>query len=125
MLEKLAPRERQIVDLLYARGESTVVEICEALPDPLTDSAVRAMLIRLLSKGFVRRRSTERGYAYAPALAEADAKRSALRQLVATFFGNSPARAASALLGMTDKLSRDELEELQKMIAQAAKDRPK
>lgn len=125
MLEKLAPRERQIVDLLYARGESTVAEVCEVLPDPLTDSAVRAMLIRLLSKGFVRRRSTERGYAYAPALAEADVKRSVLRQLVGTFFGNSPARAASALLGMTDKLTRDELEELQQMIAQAMKDTPK
>lgn len=125
MLEKLAPRERQIVDLLYAHGEATVGQICEALPDPLTDSAVRAMLIRLLSKGFVRRRRTKQGYAYTPTVAEAEAKKSALSRVVETFFSNSPARAASALLGMTDKMSRDELEELHEIVARAMKDVPK
>ena len=47
MLDKLPPRERQIVDLLYARGSSTVAEICDALPVTLSASAVRAMLARL------------------------------------------------------------------------------
>ena len=61
MLEKLPPRERQIVDLLYAQGSRTVAEVCDALPDPLSASAVRAMLTRLEAKGYVRRSPSERG----------------------------------------------------------------
>jgi predicted transcriptional regulator len=47
MLSKLPPRERQIVDILYERGPVLVADICEALPDQLSGSAVRAMLKRL------------------------------------------------------------------------------
>ena len=53
MLSKLPPRERQIVDILYERGALAVADICEALPDALSGSAVRAMLKRLEDKGFV------------------------------------------------------------------------
>ena len=55
MLSKLPPRERQIVDILYERGSLPVVEICDALPDQLSGSAVRAMLKRLEDKGYVTR----------------------------------------------------------------------
>ena len=44
MLDRLAPRERQIVDLLYARGPSTVAEVGDALPDSLSASAIRARI---------------------------------------------------------------------------------
>ena len=121
MLDKLAPRERQIVDILYVQGEASVGEICESLPDPLSASAVRAMLSRLKAKGFVRRRQTERGFVYAPVVSEAKAKQSALGQVVRVFFGGSAAGAASALLGMSDELEEDELAELERLIAQARK----
>jgi predicted transcriptional regulator len=120
MLNKLAPRERQIVDLLYTLREATVTGVRDALPDALTDSAVRAMLIRLLAKGYVTRRSTAKGYFYAPAVAEAEATSSALKQVVKTFFDGSPARAASALLGMTDKLSDEEARELRALISRTS-----
>jgi len=125
MLEKLPPRERQIVDLLYARGGSTVSDVCDGLPVPLTASAVRAMLTRLEAKGFVRRTPSERGYVYEPAVPEAKAKQSALSQLVKTFFNGSPVGAASALLGMSGKLEDTELDELERMIAEARKGRAK
>lgn len=117
MLEKLPPRERQIVDLLYAAGPATVAEVCEALPVRLSDSAVRAMLTRLEAKGFVTRMQTDGGYRYAPAVPEAVAKESALRQLVRTFFRDSPVGAASALLGMSEKVSEAELDLLEQAIA--------
>lgn len=119
MLDSLPPRERQIVDLLYVRGEATVAEMCEALPDTLSASAVRAMLTRLTGKGFVRRRDSDRGNVYAPAVSEAKAKQSALGQVVRTFFGGSTAGAASALLGMSDTLEDAELDELERLIAAA------
>ena len=121
MLNSLPPRERQIVDILYLKGEATVADVCEALPDPLSASAVRAMLTRLSGKGFVRRRETDRGITYAPAVPESKAKQSALSQVVKVFFGGSAAGAASALLGMTDKLEDEDLDELERLIAEARK----
>jgi predicted transcriptional regulator len=121
MLDSLPPRERQIVNILYLKGEATVADVCGALPDPLSASAVRAMLTRLVGKGAVSRRETERGLLYAPALSEAKAKQSALGQVVKVFFGGSTAGAASALLGMSDKIDDAELDELERLIAEARK----
>ena len=121
MLSKLPPRERQIVDILYERGALPVAEICDALPDQLSGSAVRAMLKRLEDKGFVRRSESDRGFLYSPVLSENAAKKSALSDIVKTFFNGSPANAASALLGMSNKLDEDELDELEQMIARARK----
>ena len=119
MLSKLPPRERQIVDILYQQGPLAVADICDALPDQLSGSAVRAMLKRLEDKGYVQRSDSERGYLYSPTVADSVAKKSALSDIVKTFFNGSPASAASALLGMSDKLKDDELNELEQMIARA------
>jgi predicted transcriptional regulator len=119
MLSKLPPREREIVDILYQGGPMPVSDICDALPDQLSGSAVRAMLKRLEDKGFVQRTDSERGYLYSPSVSDTVAKKSALSEIVRVFFNGSPASAASALLGMSDKLQEDELSELEKMIARA------
>jgi len=123
MLNQLAPRERQIVDMLYARGVSTVGDLCEALPVELSASAVRAMLARLEAKGFVSRNASERGFIYAPSVSEAAARKSALSQVVSTFFNGSPASAATALLCMSTKLSENELADLEQLIANARKEK--
>jgi predicted transcriptional regulator len=121
MLSKLPPRERQIVDILYQQGPAAVSEICDALPDQLSGSAVRAMLKRLEDKGYVQRTDSERGYLYSPAVADSVAKKSALSEIVRVFFNDSPASAASALLGMSDRLQDNELDQLEQMIARARK----
>ena len=122
MIEKLPPRERQIVDALYALGEATAAEIRDRLESPPSYSAVRAMLARLEAKGWVRHREEEQRYVYAPVQAKAKVEQTALRQVVRTFFNNSPARAATALLGMSETLSRSELDALEQMIAKARKE---
>jgi predicted transcriptional regulator len=119
MLSKIPPRERQIVDILYERGPLAVSEVCDALPDQLSGSAVRAMLKRLEDKGYVRRAESDRGFLYSPVVSDTVAKKSALSEIVRVFFNGSPARAASALLGMSERLKEDELEELEEMIARA------
>jgi predicted transcriptional regulator len=119
MLSKLPPRERQIVDILYQRGSLSVSDICDALPDQLSGSAVRAMLKRLEDKGYVSRSDSDRGYVFSPVLSDTVAKKSALSDIVKTFFNGSPASAASALLGMSDRLDIDELDALEQMIARA------
>jgi predicted transcriptional regulator len=123
MLSKLPPRERQIVDILYERGDLPVADICDALPVQLSGSAVRAMLKRLEDKGFVRRSESDRGFLYSPVVSDSVAKKSALSEIVRVFFNGSPASAASALLGMSDKLQDDELSQLEQMIARARKEK--
>ena len=119
MLSKLPPRERQIVDILYERGPLIVAEISDALPDQLSGSAIRAMLKRLEDKGFVQRSDSERGFLYSPVVSENAAKKSALSEIVRVFFDGSPASAASALLGMSEKIQDAELDALEQMIAKA------
>lgn len=122
MIDKLPPRERQIVDLLYANGPATVAELCAALPDGLTASAMRTMLTRLESKGAVERESLDRGIVFKPKMIASAAKQSALRQVVRTFFAGSPVGAVSALIGMSKTLSDTELDELERVIAEARKE---
>jgi predicted transcriptional regulator len=119
MLSKLPPRERQIVDLLYERGAMAAAEIGDALPDRPSGGAVRTMLKRLEDKGYVTRTDSDRGFLYSPALADSVARKSALSEVVRVFFNGSPAGAATALLGMSDRLGTDELNELEAMIARA------
>src|SRR6185503_12295885 len=104
MLSQLPPRERQIVDLLYEQGALTVAELCEALPDRLSGSAVRAMLKRLMDKGIVRRETSESGFVFSPTLTGKQARHTVLGHIVRTFFNGSPVSAASALLGMANNL---------------------
>jgi predicted transcriptional regulator len=79
------------------------------------------MLKRLEDKGYVTRTESDRGFLYSPALSDTVAKKSALTDIVRVFFNGSPVSAASALLGMSDKLKEDELNELEQMIARARK----
>ena len=119
MLSKLPPRERQIVDLLYERGDMAVAEVCDALPDQPSGSAVRTMLKRLEDKGYVRRHESDRGFIYGPVVADSVARKSALSEVVRVFFNGSAAGAATALLGMSDRLAPDDLDELEQIIAKA------
>jgi predicted transcriptional regulator len=121
MVTSLAPRERQIVDVLYKRGSATVAEVREALPDELSASAIRAMLTRLEAKGVVERRGEAHPYVYAPTMPQAEATRTALSQIVNVFFNGSAVGAASALLDMNGPLTDAELEELERLVAEARK----
>jgi predicted transcriptional regulator len=121
MLSKLPPRERQIVDLLYERGDLSVSDICDALPVQLSGSTVRAMLQRLEKKKFVSRTISPRGYVYRAAVPEAAARNSALSEIIRVFFSGSAVGAASALLTMSDEIEKEELEALEAMIARARK----
>ncbi len=119
----LGRRERQIMEIIYARGGATVSEVLAALPDPPSYSAVRATLNFLEGKGHLRHTEDGRKFVYLPTIAREKARRSALRKMIETFFGGSSGEAAASLLELDkDKLSEEELDRLAQMIA-AAKSR--
>ena len=117
---ELSRRERQIVDILYAQGRGTAAEVQAALPDPPSYSAVRAMLRILEEKGHVRHELDGPRYVYVPTVARDNAKKSALRHVLRTFFDGSTEQAISALLDdASTKLSDAELDRLARMISDA------
>ena len=116
----LSRRERQIIDILYTNGRATAAEVQALLPDPPSYSAVRAMLRILEDKGHVRHQQDGPRYVYVPTLARDNAKRSAMRHMLQTFFDGSAEQAISALLDdSSSRLSDDELGRLARLIDQA------
>src|SRR6202051_3242586 len=97
----LSRRERQILDILYARGRATAAEILGSLPDPPSSSATRELLRVLEQKGHVRHEEDGPRYMFFPRVSRQRASVAALRHLLDTFFDGSPAAAATALVDGT------------------------
>ncbi|PWF49098.1 BlaI/MecI/CopY family transcriptional regulator [Massilia glaciei] len=118
-LDDLPLRERQVVEQVYTLHEATATQIQEGLEVALTNSAIRAMLARLEEKGVLQHRVDGQRYLYSAVVPKQAVRDSALKRLVGTFFDNSAASAATALLGMSDQLSNKDLDALEAMIAKA------
>jgi BlaI family penicillinase repressor len=120
---ELSRRERQIMDVLHARGEATAKEVQEQLVDAPGYSAVRALLRILEEKGHAKHREEGNRYVYLPSVSREKASQSALKRVVSTFFGGSKRLAIAALLEEADaELSAKDLKRLQEIIAQAKKE---
>ena len=119
---KLSRRERQIMDILFRRGEASVAEVQEDLPNPPGYSAVRAHLRILEEKGHVTHGQEGPRYVYRPAPTKEKAKRTALHHLVDTFFNGSAEQAMAALLDDdSSRLSESELKRLSSLVEEARK----
>jgi BlaI family penicillinase repressor len=121
--QDLSRRERQIMDVIYRRGQATAAEVLEEIPEPPSYSAVRAMLRVLEEKGRLCHVQQGPRYVFLPTVARETARKSALKQLVRTFFDGSTEQTVAALLDMgASRLSDAELDRLSKLIKQARKE---
>lgn len=117
---ELSRRERQIMDAVYALGEATVNQITETIPSPPTAMAVRRMMHILEDKGYLRRRKNGREVIYAPRQSRGKAGRSALENVLDTFFGGSLEEALAAHLHSRKQgVSDEERKRLIALIEQA------
>lgn len=118
----LSRRERQIMDVIYAKGQASALEVTEALPDPPSKTAVRTMLRILEEKGHLTHVLDGMTYVYRSRQAREDAGPSALRRVLDVFFSGSLEQAVAAHLGESaEKLSDTELKRLVGIIQQARK----
>lgn len=125
MAEKdtLSRRERQIMDVLYRLGSATAAEVQENIADAPSYSAIRALLRILVEKGHARHAYDGPRYVYSPVVSRPVAQKSALRQLVKTFFNGSASNAVAALIDMSGKdLSDSELDRLAEIVEQAKRE---
>lgn len=110
------------MDVLYKQGRATAANVLDAIPDPPSYSAVRALLRILEEKGHIYHEQEGPRYVYLPTVSRERAKKSAMRRVLDTFFEGSTTQAVAALLDMDEDVSSDELSRLEKMINEAKRD---
>jgi predicted transcriptional regulator len=119
---QLSKRQRQIMDVIYARGEATISQVLAELPDPPMRGALRTLLRIMEDKGHLTRRHDGREFVYRPTQARGRAARSALGRVLDVFYHGSLEKAVAAHLadpGSARKLTGEELRRLSDLIEQA------
>ena len=119
----LTKREKEILDIVYARGHATAAEVRGAMADPPTDAGVRTVLRVLVNKGHLRIQQDGPRYDYWPVVAREAARRSEVQHLLRTFFGGSLESALATLLDVgRGKLDDEERRRLKRLIDDAAQE---
>jgi BlaI family transcriptional regulator, penicillinase repressor len=122
-LAKLSRREREIMDVLFQRGQATVAEVVDALASPPSYSAVRATLNILVAKKHAQFREDGPRYVYLPAISADTARTAAIKHVINTFFNGSAEDAAVALLQMSDtRVPADAIQRLAREVEKARKE---
>src|SRR5262245_43042517 len=106
----LTRRESQIMEILHRRRRATVEEIRTELLDAPSPSSVRKLLEIMIERGLLLREYDGPRFVYFPATNPEDAGRSALKDLLRTFFDDSPSTAMAALLDVTAESSLSDAE---------------
>ena len=114
-------REQEVIDIVYARGHASAVEIREAMRQPPTDAAVRSILRILVAKGHLRIKQDGPRYDYWPSVPRARAQKSELQHILRTFFGGSTENALATLLDL-QPLDDEARERLKKLIDKASEE---
>ncbi len=118
----LTRREREIMDILFRLGEASGEDVRAHLTNPPSNSAVRAMLVRLEAKGHIRHRESGLRYVYAPTTSPAAARRTVLKQYLRTYFGGSLGSLVTSLLRQ-ESWTDEELAALRREIDRTRKER--
>lgn len=117
---ELSAREREIMDVVYRRGQVTVADLGEELADAPTAAAIRTMLARLEEKGRLRHERDGRQNVYTPTRPREEARAAALDRVLETFFGRSPTEAVAAILDRSaNEISDEELDRLESLVEEA------
>ena len=120
---KLSRRERQIMDVLYAKGGATVMEVCRELPDPPTDMAVRRLMHILEEKGHVKRRKQGREFVYLPKQSKKRAGARAPQHVLDTFYEGALDEALAAHLAKKESdITEEQLQRMIRLIEEARKE---
>ena len=108
------------MDVVYRLGRATVNDVLHGLDDPPSYSAVRAMLGKLSTKGYLTFEQDGPRYVYVPGVPTENARRTAMQHLVETFFDGSAEQAMLALAQLSDtSVHPERLEALAARIKQA------
>ena len=114
---QLGRMQFRIMQVLWDRGRASAREITDALneSEPVAHSTVQTLLRQLEAKGAVGHEAEDRTFVFFPLLKEDKVKRTAAREMLDRVFGGDVGSLVAHLL-KGERLSRDELDELHKLI---------
>ena len=119
----LTRREREIMDILHRAGRASAQEVLDAMKQPPSYSAVRALLRLLEGRGNVRHEQHGQRYVYQPTASPGEARRNALAHVVRTFFQGSVEQTVTMLIDSSRaKLTAEELERLVVLVEKARRE---
>ena len=119
-LSKLSRRERQIMEVVYRRGEATLTQILDEIESPPTRAALRSILNILESKRHLCHRKEGREFVYSPVKSRSSEGRSALNRIIDTFFDGSLGQAlANHLSAPEADYTQEEINDLIQHLEQA------
>jgi BlaI family penicillinase repressor len=111
----LTDGELRLMNVLWKRGPSTVLEIQDGLEEELVDSTIRTLLRILEDKGYVRRLKEGRAFRYQPLVGHDETRATAVKQIVRRFF-RTPADLVLNLMD-SGELDEAELERIRRAMA--------
>jgi predicted transcriptional regulator len=121
----MSRRERQIMEVIYARGEATATDVLENLTDAPQRTAVRTFLRILEEKGHLNHVKRGREFVFRPVRRRERAGYSAFQRVLETFFDGSIEKAVAAHLADPESAVKpEELQRLSALIAEARKNEP-
>jgi predicted transcriptional regulator len=97
-ISELTKREREIMEVIYDLGNTTAAQVVEKLPGKPVNATIRTMLGVLEEKGFLRHEREKGRYIYYPTIPLSQARKSALHNVVDTFFKGAEASAVISIL---------------------------
>jgi BlaI family penicillinase repressor len=110
------PAELAILEVLWARGPSTVREVHEALQQRGTGYTTVLKLMQIMAgKGLVHRDESQRSHVYAPTIAQADVQGRMVDELIDRAFAGSTSALVMRALGQR-AASEEELAEIRALI---------
>ena len=119
----LTRREREIMDILHRTGRASAKQVLDAMKQPPSYSAVRALLRLLEQRGHVRHVQEGQHYVYQPTASPTEARRNALAHVVRTFFQGSVEQTMTMLIDSSRaKLTAEELDRLAELVEKARRE---
>lgn len=113
----LTKAELRVMNVLWQLRRGTVAQVVAALPPPPAAYTTVLTILRILEqKGAVRREPEGRAHAYIPAIERDAIARSAVSDLVRSFFHNSKSALALRLIAESQP-SQEEIASLKQLIA--------
>lgn len=121
--QELNKRERQIMSVLFQLGEGSVQDVVDKIDDAPSYNAIRVTMYLLENRGYLTHRKEGVKYIFSPTQEKKEAGSSALDHILKTFFEGSIPKLVNTLMNAKAKhLSKEELNELSKLIAQKKKE---
>ena len=119
-LPELSPAQREIMGIVWERGEVTATEARRVLSRTrkVARNTVRTLLERMEDKGWLKHRAEGRTFLYTAARPRHDTIGQKVREIVETVCGGSPETLVAALLDYRG-LRPDELKRIRQLLDQA------